>query len=173
MYPILFSCSLLGPHFLGMTVSVLHFLYLTGPYPWNIGKVWFIFPLCVVALCMMYVCVYIYIYICLHVCGWLCTLYDGLSKLREWPSLVIKAFDLIVWVCAQSDCRRCIFMLYCVHDHCGDCFDPCYQVTLVSLCMRHVSSVSAHLILWGLRLVLVWACRYAPYTLMRNLTGAP
>ena len=26
---------------------------------------------------------------------------------------------LVVWVCAQGDCRSCIFMLYCVHDHCG------------------------------------------------------
>ena len=74
MYPILFSCSLLGPRSLGMTMSVLHFLYLTGPYPWNIGKVWFIFPLCVVALCMMYVCVYIYIYIFACMCVGDCAL---------------------------------------------------------------------------------------------------
>ena len=47
------------------------------------------------------------------------TLYDGLSWLRECPSLFTRALDLVVWVCAQGDCYRCIFMLYCVHDHCG------------------------------------------------------
>ena len=61
--------------------------------------------------------IYIYIYICLLVCGWLYTLYDGLLWLCERPFLVISALDLIVWVCAQGDCCRCIFMLYCVHDH--------------------------------------------------------
>ena len=60
---------------------------------------------------------YIYIYICLHVCGWICTLYDGLSWLCKRPSLVIRGLDLVVWVCAQGDCYRCIFMLYCVHHH--------------------------------------------------------
>ena len=97
LVPIYFSCSLPGPRSLGMAMPILHFL------------------LCVIALCMM--CVYIYIY--LRVCGWLCTLYDGLSWLHEWPSLVINALDLVVWVCAQGDCRRCIFMLYCVHNHCS------------------------------------------------------
>ena len=102
MYPFYFSCSLLGPRSLGMTMSVLHFLYLTWPYPWNVCNVWFTFLLYVIALCMMYVYLYLLVY------RWLCTLYDGLSWLREWPSLVMRAFDLVVWVCAQGDCRRCI-----------------------------------------------------------------
>ena len=80
------------------------------------GIVWFIFSFYVIALCMMHA-LYIYIYICLLVCGWFYTLYDGLLWLCERPFLVISALDLIVWVCAQGDCCRCIFMLYCVHDH--------------------------------------------------------
>ena len=31
----------------------------------------------------------------------------------------MSALDLVVWVCAQGDCCRCIFMLHCVYDHCG------------------------------------------------------
>ena len=61
---------------------------------------------------------YVYIYVCLFMCGWLCTLYDGLLWLRERPSLVTRALDLVVWLCIQGDCHRCILMLYCVHDHC-------------------------------------------------------
>ena len=57
------------------------------------------------------------IYICLRVYRWLCTLYDGLSWLRKQPSLVMRALDLQVWVCAQGECRMCIIMLYYVHDH--------------------------------------------------------
>ena len=53
------SCTLLGPHSLGMTMFDLLFLYLVGPYLWNVGDVWFNFLLCVLVLCM------IYIYVCL------------------------------------------------------------------------------------------------------------
>ena len=49
------SCTLLGPHSLGMTMSDLLFLYLVGPYLWNIGDVWFNFLLCVLVLCMIYI----------------------------------------------------------------------------------------------------------------------
>ena len=105
------SCTLFGPRSLGMTMSVLHFLYLTGPYPWNIGNVCFTFLLCVITLCMMYV------YLYMLVCGWSCSSYDGLSWLYERPSLVMNALDLVAWVCAQGHCCRCIFTLYCVHDH--------------------------------------------------------
>ena len=45
-----------------MVMSVLHFLYLVGPYSWNVGNVCFTFPLYVKALCMIYV--YIYAYVC-------------------------------------------------------------------------------------------------------------
>ena len=37
--PIYFSCSLLGPRSLGMSMFVLYFLYLAGPYPWNVSNV--------------------------------------------------------------------------------------------------------------------------------------
>ena len=33
------SCTLLGPYSLGMAMFVLHFLYLIGPYPWDVGNV--------------------------------------------------------------------------------------------------------------------------------------
>ena len=60
-----FSYSLLGPRSLGMRMSVLHFLYLAGPYPWSVGNISFTFLLCMIALCMMYM--YIYIYACMCV----------------------------------------------------------------------------------------------------------
>ena len=65
------------------------------------------------------ICVYIYIYtyICLCVRGWLFPLYDGFSWLCERPSLVMRTLNLVVWAWAQDNCCRCIFMLYCVHDH--------------------------------------------------------
>ena len=56
------SCSLLGPRSLDMIMFVLHFLYLVGSYPWNVGNVCFTFRLCMIALCMIYVCIYIYVY---------------------------------------------------------------------------------------------------------------
>ena len=107
------SCTLLGLRTLGMIMFDLHFLYLAGPYPWDIGNVCFTFLFYVLALCMMYVYLYMLVY------GRSCTLYDGLSWIGERPSLVMSALDLIVWVCAQGNCCRCIFMLYCVHDHHG------------------------------------------------------
>ena len=85
------SCTLLGSRFLDMTMFDLHFLYLAGPYRWNVGDVWFIFLLYMLALCMMYVCVYfcvcvcVYIYIYPLVYGWPCTLYDRLPWLGEQP----------------------------------------------------------------------------------------
>ena len=96
-----------------LAMSVLHFLYIVGLYPWDVSNVCFTFPLCVIALCMMY------IYLYMLVCGLLCTSYDGPSWLRERPSLAMSALDLVVWVCAQGNCCRCIFMLYCVHNHRG------------------------------------------------------
>ena len=65
LVPFPFLAFLLKPHSVGMVMSVLHFLYLVGPYSWNVGNVCFTFPLYVKALCMIYV----YIYICLRVCG--------------------------------------------------------------------------------------------------------
>ena len=62
-----FSCSLLGSHSLGMTMSVLHFLYVAWPYPWNVGNVCFTFLLCVIVLYMMYVCMYICVCVCVCV----------------------------------------------------------------------------------------------------------
>ena len=153
---IYFSCYLLRPHSRGMAMSSLHFLYLAGPSFWNVDSVCFTFPLCVVALCIMYV----YLYLLLH--GWLCTLYDGLLWLREWPSLVMRALDLVVWVCAQGNCRRCIFILYYVHDHCG-------VISLIHVTQWHrfpyVCDTHQHA--WcfeGLRLVMVQVCWYTPYT---------
>ena len=62
-----FSCPLLGPRSLGMAMFVLQFLYLSGPYSWNVGNVCFTFLLCVIALCMMYV--YIYACTCVGDCA--------------------------------------------------------------------------------------------------------
>ena len=56
------------PCSLGMVMSVLHFLYLVGSYPWNVDNVCFTFLLYVIALCMMYVYVCVYIYIYIYIC---------------------------------------------------------------------------------------------------------
>ena len=80
------------------------------------------------------------------VCGWSCTLYDGLLRLHEWPLLITSALDLVLCVCAQGNCCRCIFMLYCMHDHRGVIvLIHVTWVTLVSLCMWHAST---YLMLW-------------------------
>ena len=165
LVPFWFSYSLLGSCSLGMAMSVLHFLYLTGPYHWNVGNVWFTFLLCVVALCMMYLYLYLLVY------GWLCTLYDRLSWLHEWPSLVIRALDLIMWVCVQGNCHGCIFMLYCVHN---------YRNVIVLI---HVTKwrwfprvCDMHQYTWcfeGLRLVSVRACWYTLHTQTQNPSNAP
>ena len=97
---------MLGPHSLGMEIFVLHFLYFAGPYPWDVDNVCFTFPLYVIALCMMYVYLYMLVY------GWSWTLYDGLSWLHEWPSLVISAFDLIEWICAKG--YYCLRYIVCM-----------------------------------------------------------
>ena len=60
-------CTLLGLCSLGMTMSDLLFLYLVGPYPWDVGNDWFIFFFCVLALCMLDIYIYIYIYIYIHI----------------------------------------------------------------------------------------------------------
>ena len=64
---------------MGMAISALHFLYLAGSYPWNVGNVWFTFLLCVIALYMMYVCmcIYIYIYACVGVGGYALCMMDS------------------------------------------------------------------------------------------------
>ena len=62
-----------------------------------------------------YVCVYVYIY--MPVYGWLCTLYDGLSWLFKRLSPVMSALNLVVWLCVQGNCCKCMLMVYCVHDH--------------------------------------------------------
>ena len=108
-----------------------------------------------VALCMMHVYLYLLVY------EWLCTLYDGLSWLHKWPSLVVmRALNLVVWVCAQGDCRRCIFMLYCVHDHRG-------VIVLIHVTKWHwfTHVCGTHQLAWcfeRLWLVTIQACRYAP-----------
>ena len=62
MYLFYFSYLLLRPRSLGMAMSVLHFLYLAGPYPRNFGNVWFTFSVCVIAL-------YIYACVCVGDCA--------------------------------------------------------------------------------------------------------
>ena len=119
----------------------------------------FIFSLCVIALCMMYVYLYMLVY------GLSCTLYDGLSWLHEWPSLAMSALDLVVCVCAQGICCRSVLTLYCVHNH-------------------HGMTVPIHVTKWhwfpqyawcseGLWLVLTQTCWHAPYTLAWNPANVP
>jgi len=67
-----------------------------------------------------------------------------------------------VWVCAQGDCRRCIFMLYCVHDHRG-------VIVLIHFTKWHwfPCVCDTHQHAWcfeRFRLVRVQACQWVPYT---------
>ena len=94
----------------------------------------------------MYIYIRIYIYVCLFMCGWLCTLYDGLLWLREQPFLVTRALDLVVWLCIQGDCHRCILMLYCVHDHC--CVIVLIHVTKWHWFLRVCNTYQCVLTLW-------------------------
>ena len=137
-------------------MSILHFLYFAGPYPWNVGNVYFTFMLCVITLCMMYV----YIYIWLRMWGWLCTSYDELLWLHERPSLITSALDLVVCICTLSNWCRCIFMLYCVHDHRG-------VIVLIHVTKWHwfTHVCGTHQLAWcfeRLWLVTIQACRYVP-----------
>ena len=74
------------------------------------------------ALCMMYVCMYvymyIYIYICLLVDDYVLCMMDSHGQKSD-PLIIMSSLDLVVWVCAQGDCYRCIFMLHCAYDHRG------------------------------------------------------
>ena len=126
---------------LGYSNVFFFFLIFHVPYwaiPWNVGNVYFIFQLCVLASCMMYVCVCVYIYIYLLVYGWSCTLYDGLPWLGEQPSHNCGCS----WPYGVGmHSRRLPYM----HIHAilsawlsrCDCSTPCQLVTLVSPCMRH------------------------------------
>ena len=61
--------------------------------------------------------------------------------------VLFVSLDLVMWVCAQGTWCRCIFMIYCVHDHRSVIVSiHVTWVTLVSLCMRHASIC---LMLWG------------------------
>ena len=60
------SYTLLRLRSLGIVMYVLHFLYLVGPYTWNVGNVCFIFLLydSIMHDVCMCVCVYIYAFVC-------------------------------------------------------------------------------------------------------------
>ena len=158
-----------------MAMSILHFLYLARPYPWDVGNVCLSFLLCVIALCMMYVyicvCVCVCVCVCLCVCGWSGTLNDGLSWLHEQPSLAMSALDLVTWVCDQGICCRCIFMSYCVHSHRGVTVP--IHVTKWHRFPCVCDTYQRFKCFEGLQLVLAWACWHTPYTQAQNPTDAP
>ena len=113
------SCFFLGLHYLGMTMSVLHFCTLLCHTLRMLAMSVYYPALCDSIMHDACIYIYIYIYICLHVCVWLCTLYDGTSWLHKRPYIAISALDLVAWVCAQGICCMCIFISYCVHSHCS------------------------------------------------------
>ena len=151
---------LIRPYSLDVGMFRLSFLHFAWVAFLGYGNIWFTFlvPCRAILLerwqCLLYfptlcnnimhdVCISIYVLFC----GWSCTLYDGLSRLRERPSSVMSTLDLVVWVWTQGNCCRCIFMLYCVCEHCGVIVSIYVTwVTLVSLCMWHASIC---LMLWG------------------------
>ena len=117
------------------------------------------------------VCVCVCIYIYMPIFRWLCTLNDGLSWLHKRPSLVTSALDLVEWVCAEDNCCRCIFMLYCVHN-----YRSVIVLIHVTKWHRFPHVCDTHQYVWyfkGLRLVLAWACWHMPYTQAWNLAGVP
>ena len=96
--PFTLPCSLLRPRSLGMAMSVLHFQYLVGPYPQDVGNVYFIFLLRVIALCMMHV----YIYACM------CVGDHAHIWLHKQPSLAMSAPNL----CGMSMCSRHLLQVH-------------------------------------------------------------
>ena len=95
------SCTLLGPCFLGMVMSVFHFLYLTGPYPLDVGNVYFAFLLYVIALCMIYIYIYIYISVC--VCVWVIVHFVWWTLMVMWAILSSHECS---WPSRVGMCRR-------------------------------------------------------------------
>ena len=120
---------------MGMAMFVLHFSYLTGPYPWNVGNICFTFLLYVIALCVMYVCMYVCIYVCACVCDRaLCMT----SHECFWPyGMSMRSSRLL---------QMHIHVILCAWSPLSNRPDPCHQVTSISLCMHHVSTC---LMLWG------------------------
>ena len=97
-----FSCTLFGSRTLGMAMSDLSFLYLARLYPRWQCLVYFL------ALCASIVYdIYIYIYICLLVGGHALCIMDSHGQ-ESNPLVIMGALDLVVWVCAQDNCCRCI-----------------------------------------------------------------
>ena len=81
---------------------------------------------CLPLICRICVCVCVCVCVCARVCARMhmfvgdhafCMM-DSHGQ-ESNPLVIMGALDLVVWVCAQGDCRRCIFTLHCGHDHCG------------------------------------------------------
>ena len=133
------ACTLLRPRSLGMIMSIYFSHTLLGYTFGMLAVSALLFLHCMLALCMMYVCVYIW----LLAYGWSCTLYDGLSWLGEWPSRYHRCF----WPCnVGMHSRRLLLMhicaILCAWSSLYVFLDPCQLVTLVSPCMRHASTCS-------------------------------
>ena len=148
--PPFISYSLLRPCSLGMAMSILHFPHLTGPYPWNVGNVYFTLLLCVIVLCMMHV--YIYIYIYLPTCLWVIVHFVWWTFVAMWVTLSSRESS---WPCSMGMCSRRLLQVHiharlCARSLRCDYHDPCHQVTLVSLRMQHVSTCSNTLEGFGL-----------------------
>ena len=73
------ACTLLRPRSLGMIMSIYFSHTLLGYTLGTLAVSALLFLHCMLALCMIYVCVYIQSL----AYGWSCTLYDGLSWLGE------------------------------------------------------------------------------------------
>ena len=149
---------------MGMAIFVLHFLYLTGPYPWNVGNICFTFLLYVIALCVMYVCMYVCMYIYIYI-----YMFAHVWVIVHFVWLAMSAFDLMAWVCALVDCCRCIFVSYCVHGH------RCVIVPILVtkwhqfpyVCITYQLAECFE----GLWLILAQACWHVLYTQAQNLVG--
>ena len=103
----------------------------------------------------------VYIYICLFAGDHALCMMDS-HDYESGPLIIMSALDLVVWVCAQGNCCRRIFTLYCVHDY------RCVIVSIYVTKWRRFPRVcNTHQYAWhseGLWLVLAWACWHVLYT---------
>ena len=120
-YLFYFSCTLLG-HTLGTLAMSVSFPALCDSIEHD-------------------VCIYMpaYVWVIVHFVRW--------TLVATWVTL--SSHDSF-WPCSVDMCLRQLPLVHihailCVWSLRCDCFDPCHQVTLVSLCMRHASTC---LIFW-------------------------
>ena len=104
-----FLCILLGPHSQGMTMFVLHFLYLVRPYPWDVGDACFYLSCTLLGL---------------HSLVWQCLVYFFCTSLGHTSRTLAISSLLSCSVCLHCACYIYIYIYkytYLLVDGCALC----------------------------------------------------